>query len=177
MNHNSNCNHANCSVIHTNKSVCQTISEMDWERGIWNAAFSGDAEKVTALINKARSAYELANAPDNAGYIPLHYAARNGHIKICDILIKSGAHIDAQTKCGKATPLHKAAAAGKTEAVKFLIQSGACVTKQDIDGQTALHKAIHNKKTDLIKILIEACPEIIAIKDNKGNLPSDISSH
>lgn len=64
------------------------------------------------LINKARNAREIVNTVDNAGYSPLHYAARNGHVDICDMLLKNGAHIDAETRSGKATPLHKAAAAG-----------------------------------------------------------------
>lgn len=36
MYHQNNCNHSNC-VTSTNESVRQTLSEMDWERGIWNA--------------------------------------------------------------------------------------------------------------------------------------------
>lgn len=52
-------------------------------------------------------------APDNAGYTALHYAARNGFIEICKILLQNGANIDAQTKSANATPLHKAAASGK----------------------------------------------------------------
>lgn len=77
-------------------------------------AFSGDEEKVKLLIDKARNAKEFVNIPDNAGYSPLHYAARNGHVNICVILLKYGAYVDAETKSGKATPLHKAAAAGTT---------------------------------------------------------------
>ncbi|KPI93807.1 Ankyrin repeat domain-containing protein 39 [Papilio xuthus] len=169
--HNTECNHANCSVKNTNNSVCQTISEMDWERGLWNAAFSGDEEKVSMLINKAREAREIVNTVDNAGYSPLHYAARGGHVNICDILLRNGAIIDAETRSGKATPLHKAAAAGKITTVQFLIKNGARVDKQDIDGQTALHKAIQNKRYDLIKTLTDACPHINNIRDNKGNLP------
>lgn len=30
------CDHSNC-VTSPNESVRQTLSEMDWERGIWNA--------------------------------------------------------------------------------------------------------------------------------------------
>ncbi|CAH2066719.1 unnamed protein product, partial [Iphiclides podalirius] len=148
---------------------------MDWERGLWNAAFSGDEEKVKLLINKAKNANEFVNTGDNAGYSPLHYAARNGHVNICTVLLKFGAKIDAETRCGKATPLHKAAAAGKSNTVQYLLSCGAKVDKQDIDGQTALHKAIQNKRNDIAHILIEACPHINSIKDFKGNLANDLS--
>ncbi|KAI8427859.1 hypothetical protein MSG28_002232 [Choristoneura fumiferana] len=104
------CNHTHCTAA--NQSVCQTISEMDWERGIWNAAFNGEKDKIITLIDKAKNAKEFVNMPDNSGYTALHYAARNGHIDICKTLIQVGANVNAQTS-GLATPLHKAAAAAK----------------------------------------------------------------
>lgn len=60
------------------------------------------------------------NSPDNAGYTPLHYAARKGYVEICKILIQNGALIDAQTKSGLATPLHKAAVAGNNHHLNFV---------------------------------------------------------
>lgn len=57
---------------------------------------------------------EVVNTPDNAGYTPLHYAARKGYVDICKILLQNGALVDAQTKSGHATPIHKAAAAGNS---------------------------------------------------------------
>ncbi|XP_063838739.1 ankyrin repeat domain-containing protein 39 [Ostrinia nubilalis] len=172
MEHKSNCDHTNCTAANSNQSVCQTLSEMDWERGLWYAAFNGDIERVNALISKASNIKDTVNAPDNSGYTALHYAARNGHTDVCDILIKNGACIDAQTKSGKATPLHKAAAAGNTTAVKFLIDSGATVDMQDVDGQTALHKALENNKFELVRILLDACPQLHHINDFKGRRPN-----
>lgn len=78
------------------------------------SAFYGDEERLNELLKKARNVKELVNTPDNAGYTPLHYAARKGYINICKTLLQNGAQIDAKTKSGLATPLHKAAAAGKT---------------------------------------------------------------
>lgn len=75
-------------------------------------AFSGDMDRIQLLIDKARNPKDLVNNLDNAGYTALHYAARNGHVKICGILLSNGAHINAQTRSGKATPLYKATAAG-----------------------------------------------------------------
>ncbi|XP_063376252.1 ankyrin repeat domain-containing protein 39 [Cydia fagiglandana] len=169
-----NCDHTHCTTA--NQSVCQTLSEMEWERGIWNAAFNGDKEKVDKLINKANNAKEFVNKPDNSGYTALHYAARNGHVDICRTLVGAGACVDAQTS-GLATPLHKAAAAGKAATVKFLIQCGANVLMQDTDGETALHKAIANKRTDLINILLEACPELANVKDKRGRVATELSQN
>lgn len=163
------CNHSNC-VTCPNESVRQTLSEMDWERGIWNAAFSGDLDRINKLIGKAKNSRDLVNSLDNAGYTALHYAARNGHINICNILLSYGAYIDSQTRSGKATPLYKAAVAGKEDVVKLLIQHGAKIDLQDADGKTPLHKAAENKKHSIIKILLEACPTLNNIRDNKGHL-------
>ncbi|KAL0849199.1 hypothetical protein ABMA28_013537 [Loxostege sticticalis] len=171
MDHKHVCDHTNCTAANSNQSVCQTLSEMDWERGLWYAAFNGDKERVNTLIAKAKNITETVNAPDNSGYTALHYAARNGHIDICAILLKNGACINAQTRTGNATPLHKAAAAGKAIAVKFLIDSGATVDMQDVDGKTALHKAVENNKFELVKILLDACPQLHHIQDLKGKCP------
>ncbi|XP_047987305.1 ankyrin repeat domain-containing protein 39 [Leguminivora glycinivorella] len=169
-----NCDHTHCTTA--NKSVCQTLSEMEWERGIWNAAFNGDKEKVNMLIQKAKNAREFVNMPDNSGYTALHYAARNGHVDICRTLLETGACVDAQTS-GMATPLHKAAVAGKAATLKFLIQHGANILMQDTDGQTALHKAVANKRTELINILLETCPELANVQDKRGRVATELSQN
>ncbi|XP_034824025.1 ankyrin repeat domain-containing protein 39-like [Maniola hyperantus] len=170
MDHKDVCNHLNCNATSVNESVRQTLSEMDWERGIWNAAFSGEKDRVQSLISKARNPKDLVSSLDNSGYTALHYAARNGHVDICSVLIENGACINTQTRSGKATPLHKAAAAGKEETVKYLIQHGAQLDLQDADGKTALHKVVEHKQHGLVNVLLEACPKLRDIKDNKGNL-------
>ncbi|KAI8427849.1 hypothetical protein MSG28_002232, partial [Choristoneura fumiferana] len=134
------CNHTHCTAA--NQSVCQTISEMDWERGIWNAAFNGEKDKIITLIDKAKNAKEFVNMPDNSGYTALHYAARNGHIDICKTLIQVGANVNAQTS-GLATPLHKAAAAVTTSPIRAAseIQAFRNVVLKDIIDSEKAHVA------------------------------------
>ena len=55
---------------------------------------------------------------------PLHLAALNGHTKVAELLIKSGAHLNPKNK-GSMTPLHAAAAKGHTKVAELLIKSGA----------------------------------------------------
>ncbi|XP_050675946.1 ankyrin repeat domain-containing protein 39-like isoform X1 [Leptidea sinapis] len=167
-----NCCDHDCTAATANSSVCQTLSEMDWERGIWNAAFSGDMSRLAYLINKAKNVAEFVNTQDNAGYTALHYAARNGHLEICKFLLENGALIDITTKSGKATPLHKASAAGKISTVRYLIESGANLQVKDDDGKTILHKAVEGKHIHLIETLLAACPQLRNMKDNKGLIPS-----
>lgn len=68
-----------------------------------------------------------------------HYASRNNHLSICELLLRSGADVNSITKSG-VTPLHRAAYKGNTEIVQLLLRRGACPTIQDSDGKIPLHK-------------------------------------
>ena len=68
-----------------------------------------------------------------------HYASRSGHLKVCQLLISSGAGVNIQTP-GGVTPLHRSAYCGRVEVVKLLLEHGADVGLKDSDGRTALHK-------------------------------------
>lgn len=50
------------------------------------------------------------------------------------------------------------------------------MTKQDIDGQTALHKATANKRNELVKFLLDAAPELAGIKDNRNCVASELAT-
>nr|XP_015835537.1 PREDICTED: ankyrin repeat domain-containing protein 39 isoform X3 [Tribolium castaneum] len=91
-------------------SVSQSLDELEFERGLWSAAQYGDLDRALHLLNKGFG----VDQRDAAGYTPLHYAARNGHLDICKLLVAKGACLDAVTCQGKATPLHRAA----TESLK-----------------------------------------------------------
>ena len=51
------------------------------------------------------------NLRNNDGLAPIHYAAREGHLKVCEILIEYGADKNIGDKDGD-TPLHMAAQSG-----------------------------------------------------------------
>lgn len=169
-----NCDHSGCSCVPTNVSVHQTLDEMEWERGIWNAALTGDVEKVKSIISKAKDPRGLVRTPDNFGFTALHYAARNGHHTICELLIHVGAEVNAQTRSGKATPLHKAAVTGKFDIIKLLINNNACPMIQDADGQTLLHRAAENKHKQVVDYLLQKHPNLQDVKDNKNHTASDL---
>lgn len=61
-----------------------------------------------------------ANLEDKSGYTALHYAARNGHLKVCETLLQHGAAVDAKTKAGGVTPLMRAVTTGTIFFNKFM---------------------------------------------------------
>lgn len=97
---------------HKHDSACQCASkdafgqnlvELEYERGLWKAASSGDMDKIRSLISAGRD----VNQTDSSGYTPLHYAARAGKLEVCQVLLSKGADPNSKTRAG-ATPLHRA---------------------------------------------------------------------
>lgn len=56
---------------------------------------------------------------DDHGFSPLHWACKEGHFKIAELLIHRGARINA-TNRGDDTPLHLAAAHGHLDIVHLV---------------------------------------------------------
>ncbi len=67
------------------------------------------------------------NIQDAAGWTPLHEACNYGQVKIAEILIEAGAHIDDRggPKCDGITPLLDAACNGHLEMINLLLNKGA----------------------------------------------------
>lgn len=141
---------------------------------------------ITALYNQLDELRRFIglghqNARDKMGYTPLHYAARNGHLEACEILLRSGANVNAATTSGGVTSLMRAAIMGKywmspkfysnfsnkffrfmtghAPIVCLLLQHRADQFIQDNDGNTAIHKAAQNSKSKIIQILADDCSE------------------
>lgn len=69
-----------------------------------------------------------------------HYAARNGHVEVCRLLLQNSACVNAATRSGSTTALHRAAYCGHGNVVTLLLKHGAKVASTDNDQKTALHK-------------------------------------
>lgn len=81
--------------------VCKNISSLSVS--IWTAAQIGDEVTVR---RKAEKNKKLLAQFDDYGYMPLHYAAQNGHEQIVEYLLRENVPVDAES-CG-ATALHRA---------------------------------------------------------------------
>jgi len=87
------------------------------------AAASGVIEAVEYLLSPPVLADPRAARGNR--FTPLHSAAMFGHDAICEILLRAGADVDAQTEPQKYAPLHSAAFAGHVEVIKVLLAHGA----------------------------------------------------
>ncbi|XP_065355561.1 ankyrin repeat domain-containing protein 39 [Calliphora vicina] len=144
----------------------QSLSDMDFDRGIWNAVIYNEVERVKDFIAKGKTMER-----DNCDYTALHYAARNGNVEICKLLLNEGkADINAVTK-GGATALHRAAMMGHLNVVKLLIDLKANIELKDEDGQTVLHRSAARGHLDVSKLLIENQPNLKEVQDNKDKIP------
>ena len=85
---------------------------------------------------------------------PIIYAANNGHVDVCKVLIEFGAPIDDTSNNGK-TPLHWASLWGHIKVAKYLIEHGADLNKQDIDGMTPLMTAVFKGHFQIARALVE----------------------
>lgn len=141
----------------------------------------GDITRVEMLLKRGHD----VRAGDSAGYTPLHYAARNGHYRVCEILLQHGADVNATTPSIQSTPLHRAAIQGHATTVETLLRHGANANLRDTDGKTALHRAI-TKHASSIETLQNSsfsytCMLLLPhtdlnIKDNSGQTPKELIS-
>ncbi|XP_055375546.1 ankyrin repeat domain-containing protein 39 [Condylostylus longicornis] len=162
-------NQFNCHCNQHFSETQQSLSEIEFERGIWNAAICNEVSRIQSFVLNGKT-----NDKDNYGYTALHYAARNNNEEICKMLIVEGqANVNAVTK-GGVTPLHRASMMGHLNIVKLLIQNKADLLIQDEDGQTALHRASQNNHLEICEYLQKNCADLIKIKDKKGNVPYDL---
>ena len=131
-----------------------------------DAASKGDLAGVQAELDKGVD----VDTKDDNGLTPLQWAALEGHKEIVELLIDTGANVNAWSKYG--TPLHYAASGGYKEIVELLIAKGADVNVKDVRGETALQKAASGGHKGIAELLIANGAKVNA-KDELGETPLD----
>jgi len=103
-----------------------------------DAVRRGDAAAVLLLIEQGAD----VNAAEGDGMTALHWAAERGHERVVEVLIATGATVDAGTRVGRYTPLHLASRGGHSLVVRRFLEAGSdpAVTTTS-SGVTPLHLA------------------------------------
>ena len=81
------------------------------------------------------------------GEMPMHLAARDGHVEVIQSLEEAGADVSVANADGR-TPL---AWNGHADATKAMKEAGASISAAMTDGQTPMHLAAHNGHVEALK--------------------------
>lgn len=114
------------------------------------------------------------DAQDNAGYTALHYAARNGQLGMCQLLLDNRANSECRTNAGQATPLQRAAIGGHRDVVSLLIGRGADLLAQDTDLRTAAHRAAEGGHEQVLADLLAADVRLKHMLDNRSRTAEQV---
>jgi ankyrin repeat protein len=114
------------------------------------AAFSGDAETVTLLLD--RGAAIDARAHTRFLNTPLQAALLSGQISTARVLIERGADVLMRQQGGFA-PIHEAALLGRRDLVDVLLAAGAEINARANDGRTPVSEALRGGHPELADYL------------------------
>ena len=144
---------------------------------IHDAARKGDIAEVKRLLEQDPKLVNLTETAMNSGVTPLHYAAERGHKAIAELLLTSGARIDARDTYGNALELavfysHRdvaelllakgarldiftASGLGKIDEMeRFLRADKTLIDATDFEGKTALHWAAQTGQKAAAELLL-----------------------
>ena len=110
---------------------------------IFDAALGGNIEVVKQHLAAGAN---VNVKDDNWGATPLHFAARNGHKDVAELLVVKGAALNTKDDDGR-TPLHMVADIGHNGIAELLIAKGADVNAKDKKGFTPLNEAKNKPET------------------------------
>ncbi|KAK8018511.1 hypothetical protein PG991_007701 [Apiospora marii] len=138
-------------------------------------------EEHTHLLSSllaSESAKNIAKADLNAigrktGKTALQLATEKGQLNWIDILLSSGADVEAKGSTGEG-PLHIATQMGHLEVIKLLLSAGADVNTKSPTGEGPFHTAAQMGHLEVIKLLLSAGADVNT-KDSTGQGPLHIA--
>lgn len=110
-------------VLKQGRSEPDPRPELTDQQLLFNAIAAGDTLQVRSLLGRCPELLDLMK-PGSIGMTPLCWAAYKGQRDIVDLLLKTGASVDARARNGS-TPLMCAAVNGHTEVIQRLHLMGA----------------------------------------------------
>jgi ankyrin repeat protein len=121
------------------------------------AAENGNEELITLLLKSGLRADDTNSPATN-----LIYAAKQGRMEACQILIKHGANVNRTDWQKQLTPLAAAVSADSLETVKLLLGAGASVNNGTDVQRTAIIWAAWGKDIKILELLIKSKADVNA---------------
>lgn len=152
-----------CMIHHSTQAMDFTLLQ---------AAIDGkDSAVQTLLDNKPSEAEkkEYAQLTDSFGRTALHWAARYGHTRVAEILLRHSC-INKQDSSNGFTPLHLAVRARQAAVIDVLLRNNADVNIQDKEHNTPLHLAAKKNCWQIVAKLLQAGAKV-SIKDRDQQSP------
>jgi hypothetical protein len=115
------------------------------------AAASGSIEMVNFLLGEPVSANP--NAVRGNNFTPLHAAAMEGHLAICERLLDVGADPNVQTEPQLYAPIHSAAWGGHVAVIRALVRQGARLDLRNYRNETPIETAKRNGMVEAVREL------------------------
>ncbi|MEM9915627.1 MAG: ankyrin repeat domain-containing protein [Planctomycetota bacterium] len=121
----------------------------------------GPLHELAALLsNEPRRMNTFLSQPASHGaeqWMPMHYAARAGHLAGVETLLERGVHPDCRTRFAtpmhaRQTPLHLVAVRGHVDVAKRLIEAGAEVEVRDAQQRSPLWFAARHGHAELVTL-------------------------
>lgn len=137
------------------KLLLQHLTQMErMTEDLTEASQHGELAKCLECLKKGVS----ANEPDSAGYLPLHYAASNGHADAAKLLMEYGA--DPTSYLTGHSSIEMAARHGFTDIVKTIIYFGGSTEDKGLRGSTPLVSAASGDYVETVVALLNAGADI-----------------
>ena len=113
------CSQQDYQELHNLASSIESYTDAVAE--LFECARNGETDSVRALIETwSRDQPDIANAKNSTGSTALHYAAANGHVSTCHLLLSAGA-LHVKNQSGGNTPLHWAAQNSHAQVIQLLL--------------------------------------------------------
>ncbi|TPX58126.1 hypothetical protein PhCBS80983_g03357 [Powellomyces hirtus] len=137
------------------------------QKSIQNAAFEGNTELVTSLLEINPDAVK---SMDEDGRTALHWSTSGKHTSLTSLLLSRGSSPTAIDSTGM-TPLHIGCSVGATPLVLLLLPLSTPVLNATTQtGQTALHYAASKNHREIVDALLSAGADP-SVKDATGQTP------
>ena len=135
---------------------------------VFSLVRKGDLTKLRELLKKNPSA---ANAKENSGATPLHYAAQQRSKEMVLLLIANKAEVNAKDRSSH-TALHRVAGGNgdpqdNIEVIKVLLENGAD-PNANRKWETPFHRAIAFGYTEIVKLMLEHKADVTIKYMGKG---------